>query len=207
MFRYFILVLISLLSFSLGEEAICSQLNMDFSQDNRTYIWNTRLDCNRKADFGLSWRFSSYINSMLIKKSIFSNNQNRWQEDGRINMNLAYTLTKRLGVGALFSQEISSLEKRKVTGSTYGITSEYVVSGVKLVQAVGGKNINRRWEDGKRNDAGLNHRLEISHSPHVFSDSRSSIWLSQTFANLSNVPTLERDFNVFFAKTFPRKIA
>lgn len=184
------------------EDAFCAQLRLDFSQDNRTYIWNTRLDCGRKVNQGLSWGFSSSINSMLIKKSIFSNNQDRWQEDGKINLNLNYTLTSRLKMGALFSQNINSLEKRKVTSSEYGITTEYNISGVKFVQIIGGKDIDRRLEEGKRKDSGFNHRLEISHAPHLLSESVTHISFSQTSSQLSNIPLLQRDFSIFFSKNF-----
>jgi len=74
MFRSVIQILV-IMSFVLLRNAFCAQLRMDFSQDNRTYIWNTSLDCGREVDQGLSWGFSSAINSMLIKRSVFSNNQ------------------------------------------------------------------------------------------------------------------------------------
>jgi len=196
---FLILIILPIL---LLEDAFCAQLRLDFSQDNRTYIWNTRLDCGRKVNQGLSWGFSSSINSMLIKKSIFSNNQDRWQEDGKINLNLDYTLTSRLKIGALFSQNINSLEKRKVTSSEYGITAEYNISGVRFVQIIGGKDIDRRLEGGKRKDSGFNHRLEISHSPSLLSESVTNISFSRTSSQLSNIPLLERDFNIFFSKNF-----
>ncbi len=201
MFRSVIQILV-ILSFLLLRNAFCAQLRLDFSQDNRTYIWNTSLDCGRKVNQGLSWGFSSAINSMLIKKSIFSNNQDRWQDDGKINLNLDYALTSRLKIGALFSQDINSLEKRKVASSEYGITTEYNISGVRFVQIIGGKDIDRRLEEGKRKDSGFNHRLEIYHSPRLLSESVTHISFSQTSSQLSNIPLLERDFNIFFAKNF-----
>jgi hypothetical protein len=182
-------------------EGFCAQLRLDFSHDNRTYVWNANLDCGREADRGLSWGFSSAINSMLIKRSLFSGNQDRWQEDGRINLSLNYGLSHRLKIGALFSQDINSLEKRKVTSSEYGITSEYEISGIRFAQVVGGKDIDRRLEEGRRKDAGFNHRLEISHSPYLFSESATRISLSQTSSQLSNIPFLERDLSIFFSKT------
>ncbi|MCK4404152.1 MAG: hypothetical protein KAW02_03590 [candidate division Zixibacteria bacterium] len=184
------------------KDAFCAQLRLDFSQDNRTYIWNTRLDCGRKVNQGLSWGFSSSINSMLIKRSVFSNNRDRWQEDGKINLNLDYTLTSRLKIGALFSQDINSLEKRKVTSSEYGITTQYNISGVKFVQIIGGKDIHRRLEEGKRKDSGFYHRLKIAHSPLILSESVTHISFSQTSSQLSNIPLLERDFSIFFSKNF-----
>jgi hypothetical protein len=182
--------------------AFCAQLRLDFSQDKRTYIWNTRLDCGRKVDYGLSWGFSSSINSMLIKRSVFSNNQDRWQEDGQINLNLNYSLGQRLRVGAIFSQNLNSLEKRKVTSSEYGITSEYEVSGIRLVQVLGGKDINRQLEGGKRKDVGLNHRMTLSFSPQLFSESNTQVSLNQTSSRLSNIPLVERDLDIFFSKAF-----
>ncbi len=196
---FLLLIILSILSL---EDAFSAQLRLDFSQDNRTYIWNTSLDCGRETNPGLSWGFSSAINSMLIKRSVFSANQDRWQEDGKINLNLDYTLTSRLKIGALFSQNINSLEKRKVTSSEYGITTEYSISGIRFVQIIGGKDIDRRLKEGKRKDSGFNHRLEISHSPYLLSESVTRISFSQTSSQLSNIPLLERDFSIFFAKNF-----
>jgi hypothetical protein len=186
----------------LAEDAFCAQLRLDFSQDNRTYVWNTRLVCEPQADQRFSWGFSSSINSMLTKRSVFSNNQDRWQESGRIDLNMSYALTSRLRIGALLSQNISSLEKRKVTSSEYGITSEYDVSGVKILQTVGGKDIDRRLNQGRRKDAGFNHRLVLSHSPRLLSESVTSISFSQTNSRLSNIPLVERDLNLSFVKSF-----
>ncbi len=195
-------LILVILPFFLRNAAVGAQLRLDFSQDNRTYIWNTGLDCGREVSQGLSWGFSSSINSTLIKKSIFSNNQDRWQEDGKVHLNLDYALTSRLKIGALFSQDINSLEKRKVTSSEYGITSEYNISGVKFVQIIGGKDINRRLEEGKRKDSGFNHRLEISHAPHLVSESVTHISFSQTTSRLSNIPLVQRDFSISFSKSF-----
>jgi len=197
-----VFLILIILPFFLINVALGAQLRLDFSQDNRTYIWNTGLDCGRKVNQGLSWGFSSSINSTLIKKSIFSNNQDRWQEDGKIHLNLDYTLTSRLRIGALFSQDINSLEKRKVTSSEYGITSEYNISGVKFVQIIGGKDIDRRLEEGKRRDSGFNHTLEISHSPHLVSESVTHISFRQTTSRLSNIPLVERELSISFSKNF-----
>lgn len=202
MHRHIFLIFIIMSCFIPLEPTICAQLRLDFSQDNRTYVWNTNLDCDRKTEHELSWGFSSAINSTLIKRSIFSNNQNRWQEDGKVNLDLSYPLTRRLKIGTLFSQTINSLEKRKVTSSEYGITSEYNLFSFRLIQTIGAKEIDRRLEGGKRKDAGFNHRLEISYSPHILSESQSSFSLSQVSSQLSNVPLLERDFSIFFAKNF-----
>ena len=198
-------LILIILPFFLTNAALGAQLRLDFSQDNRTYIWNTGLDCGRKVSQGLSWGFSSSINSTLIKKSIFSNNQDRWQEDGKVHLNLDYTLTSRLKIGALFSQDINSLEKRKVTSSEYGITSEYNISGVKFVQIIGGKDIDRRLEEGKRRDSGFNHTLEIYHSPHLVSESVTHISFRQTTSRLSNIPLVERDFSISFSKNFSQE--
>jgi hypothetical protein len=200
MSRHNFLIFLIISSFALPESGIGVQLRLDFSQDNRTYIWNTSLDCGRKIDHGFSWGFSSSINSMLTKKSVFSNNQDRWQEDGKINLNFDYPLTSRFKIGALFSQGVNSLEKRKVTSSEYGLSSEYNFSGVKLAQIMGVKDIDRRLGGGKRKDAGFNHRLELSCSPHILSRSLMNIFISQTSSRLSNIPILERNLNLFFVK-------
>ncbi|NIN00881.1 MAG: hypothetical protein GTO24_23200 [candidate division Zixibacteria bacterium] len=185
----------------LPEEGFSALLRLDFSHDNRTYVWNTSLDCGRQVGQGLSWGFSGAINSMLIKNSVFSKNQDRWQEDGKVGISLNYALTSRLKIGAAFSQNINSLEKRKVASSEYGITSEYEISSIKFVQVLGGKDIDRRLEKGARKDVGLNHRLTLSQSPRLFSESATRISFSQTSSRLSNIPLLERDFDIYFTKS------
>ncbi|HEX7400714.1 MAG TPA: hypothetical protein VF369_00920 [candidate division Zixibacteria bacterium] len=189
----------------LGKDTFCTQLRLDFSQDNRTYLWNTKLDYRRLVDRGFFWGFSSAINSMLIQKSLFSNNQNRWQEDGNMGLNLGYSLSPKLKLGILLSQDVNSLEKRKVQNSEYGITTEYQLSGIRFAQVIGGKDVQRRWEGGERDDAGFNHRLEISHAPDILNGANTRLYFRQTSSALSNVPLLERDFSLFFAKTFSTK--
>jgi hypothetical protein len=193
--------ILALTFFLLMEAGLCAELSLDFWQDNRTYVWNTRLDCQRQLDHGLSWGFSSAINSVLIKRSVFSNNQDRWQEDGKVGLSLNYAFTRRLKIGARFSQDISSLEKRKVTSSEYGMTSEYEISGLKFVQVLGGKNISRRLEEGGRKDAGFNHRLTVSHSPQIVPGAETRISFRQTSSRLTNIPLLEREFDISFSKS------
>ncbi|MFH1336613.1 MAG: hypothetical protein ABII96_08865 [Candidatus Zixiibacteriota bacterium] len=205
MHKYFFSVFILAGMFVLSKNTFCAQLRLDFSQDNRTYLWNTKLDYSRLADRGFFWGFSSAINSMLIQKSLFSNNQNRWQEDGNIGLSLGYSLSPKLKLGILLSQDVNSLEKRKVQNSEYGITTEYQLSGIRFAQVIGGKDVQRRWEGGERDDAGFNHRLEISHAPDILNGANTRLYFRQTSSALSNVPLLERDFSLFFAKTFSTK--
>jgi hypothetical protein len=200
--RYFFTVFILAEIFVLSENAFCTLLRLDFSQDNRTYLWNTKLDYSRLVDRGFFWGFSSAINSMLIQKSLFSNNQNRWQEDGNLGLNAGYSLSPKLKLGVLFAQDVNSLEKRKVQNSEYGITTEYQISGIHFSQVIGGKDVQRRWEGGERDDAGFHHQLEISNSPDIINGANTRLYFRQTSSALSNVPLLERDFSLFFAKTF-----
>ena len=194
--------ILALLLILLSKHAFCAQLRLDFSHDNRTYVWNTRLDCQPEMKRRLSWGFSTAINSMLTKRSVFSNNQDRWQENGSVDLSMSYALTGRLRIGGLFSQNISSLEKRKVTSSEYGITSEYDISGVKVLQTIGGKDIDRRVNEGRRKDAGFNHSLKLSHSPRILARSITTLSFSQINSRLTNIPLVERDFRLSFVKSF-----
>lgn len=186
----------------LSQDAFCARLRLDFSQDNRTYVWNTRLDCRPEFKERLSWGFSTHINSVLTKGSTDSKNQDRWQENGRVDLKMSYALSGRLKVGALFSQNISSLEKRKVTSSEYGIISEYDILGVKVLQTIGGKDIDRRLKQGKRKDTGFNHSLKLSHSPRILAHSVTTLSFSQINSRLTNIPLVERDLSVSFVKSF-----
>jgi hypothetical protein len=199
--RLFFLFAISI-SFSLlfFQGASPSGLRCDFSQDNRTYIWNLKFDCDRKPTPKLSWGVLSSVNSTLIKKSIFSDNKDRWQENGRIDLNLDYFLTRRIKIGALYSQNLNSLEKRKVTTSEYGVRSEFKLAGISFRQVLGAKNIDRRLSETKRSESGFNYAQTISFSPRILSGSVSEVSLSQTITRLKNIPILKRDFNLFFSK-------
>jgi hypothetical protein len=201
MHKYFFSVFILAGIFILSQNTFCAILRLDFSQDNRTYLWNTKLDYSRLSDQGFFWGFSSAINSMLIQKSLFSNNQNRWQEDGNLGLNLGYSLSPKLKLGVLFAQDINSLEKRKVQNSEYGITTEYQLAGIHFTQLIGGKDVQRRWEGGEKDDAGFHHQLEISNRPDLLSGANTRLYFRQTSSALSNVPLVERDFSLFFAKT------
>ena len=187
-------------SILLFEGAAPSGLRCDFSQDNRTYIWNLKFNCEREIGPKLSWGVFSSVNSTLIKKSIFSDNKDRWQEDGKIDLNLDYLLTRRLRIGALYSQNSNSLEKRKVTTSEYGVKSELKLAGVSFIQVLGAKNIDRRLSETKRSESGFNYSQTISVSPRILSGSVTDISLNQTTTQLKNIPILKRDFNLSFSK-------
>jgi len=199
--KYFLLILLLFLILSSGE-VFSAQLRLDFSHDNRTYVWNTRLDCRPEIKRRFSWGFSTDINSTLTKRSVFSNNQDRWQENGGVDLTLSYALTGKLRIGGLFSQNISSLERRKVTTSEYGITSEYDILGVKVVQTIGGKDIDRRVDQGRRKDSGLSHSLKLSHSPRILTNSVTTVSFSQINSRLTNIPLVERDIGLSFIKSF-----
>ena len=199
--KYFLWVLPLFLILFWGE-AFTAQLRLDFSHDNRTYVWNTRLDCRPEVKRRFSWGFATAINSMLTKRSVFSNNQDRWQEDGMVDLSLGYALTDKLRIGGLFSQNISSLEKRKVITSEYGMTSEYDISGIKVLQTIGGKEIDRRVDPGRRKDTGFNHSLKLSHSPRIVANSVTTLSFSQIDSRLTNIPLVERDISVSFLRSF-----
>jgi hypothetical protein len=194
-------IMISIFSSTLIlENASCSGLRCDFSQDNRTYIWNLKFDCNREITPNLFWELSNSINSTLIKKSVFSDNQDRWQEDGKIDLNLDYLVTQKLRMGLLFSQNLNSLEKRKVTTSDYGVLSEFNLAGINFIQILGAKNIDRRLSETRRSEKGISYSQTISFSPRIFSGSISEISLNQATSRLTNIPVLQRNFNFSFLK-------
>jgi hypothetical protein len=197
-FFFFILTILSSILFF--EIAFSSGLRCDFSQDNRTYIWDLKFDCNQKMTPKLSWGLFSSINSTLIKKSAFSLSQDQWQENGKIDLNLSYALDRKIKVGGLFSQNLNSLEKRKVTTSEYGVISELNLAGITFLQVLGAKNIDRRLSEIKRSEEGFNYSQTISFSPRIFSGSKSEISLKQTTTQLKNIPILERDFAFSFSK-------
>ncbi|MFQ6002481.1 MAG: hypothetical protein ACE5KJ_01915 [Candidatus Zixiibacteriota bacterium] len=197
-FSFFIVTIFSSILFF--EDAFPSGLRCDLSQDNRTYIWNLKFDCDREITPKLSWGLSSSINSTLIKKSIFSGNKDRWQEDGKVNLNLDYLLTPKLKIGVLFSQNLNSLENRKVTTSDYGFISEFNLAGISFIQVLGAKNIDRRFSEIRRSEKGFNYSQTISFSPRIFSGSITQISLKQTTTRLKNIPILQGDVNLSFLK-------
>jgi hypothetical protein len=197
-FYFFIIIIFSSILFL--EDAYPAGLRCDFSQDNRTYIWNLKFDCNREMTPKLSWGVSSSINSTLIKRSAFSFSQDRWQEDGKIDLNLSYVLDRKIKIGGLFSQNLNALEERKVTTSEYGVVSEFNLAGINFLQVLGAKNIDRRLSEIKRSEEGFNYTQAISFSPRIFSGSKSNISLKQTTTRLKNIPILERDFTLSFLK-------
>ncbi len=180
------------------EPALPSCLKCDFSQDNRTYTWNLRFDCKPEITPKLFGRLSSSVNSTLIKGSTTSGSQDRWQEEGRIDLNLSYISRRNLKVGGLFSQNLNSLEKRKVTTTEYGISSEFNLAGISFIQVLGVKDIDRRLSEIRRSERGLNYSQAISFSPRVFSGSATQISLNQTTTHLKNIPMLKRDFRFSF---------
>jgi hypothetical protein len=197
-FPFFMILLFS--SILSGEKVFSSGLRCDFSQDNRTYIWNLQFDGNRNITPKLSWGLFSLINSTLIKGSAFSNRQNWWQENGTIDLSLNYRWLENLKIGGLFSQNLNSLERRKVTTSDYGIISEFNLAGINFIQVLGAEHIDRKLNEAERSEGGFNYSQTILFSPQIFSSSATKISLNQTTTRLKNTPILEREFNLSFFK-------
>jgi hypothetical protein len=194
---FMILLFSSILS---GENVSASGLRCDFSQDNRTYIWNLQFDGNRNITPKLSWGLFSLINSTLIKGSALSNRQNWWQENGTIDMSLNYRWVENFKIGGLFSQNLNSLERRKVTTSNYGIISEFNLAGINFIQVLGAAHIDRKLDEAERSEAGFNYSQTVLFSPQLFSSSATKISLNQTITSLKNTPILEREFDLSFFK-------
>lgn len=199
-FHFFVFSVSFFLSILFLEDAFPSGLRCDFSQDNRTYIWNLEFDCNGDTRSKLFWKAANSINSTLIKRSTLSSSEDRWQEDGRIDLSLSYRLDKNLKLGGLFSQNASSLEKREVITSDYGVISEFRLAGINFSQVLGAKNIERKLSEIKRSEGGFNYSQTISFSPQIFSGSLTTISLNQATTQLKNIPILERDLNLTFFK-------
>jgi hypothetical protein len=197
-FPFFMILLFS--SILSGEKVFSSGLRCDFSQDNRTYIWNLQFDGNRNITPKLSWGLFSLINSTLIKGSAFSNRQNWWQENGTIDLSLNYRWLENLKIGGLFSQNLNSLERRKVTTSNYGIISEFNLAGINFIQVLGAEHIDRKLDEAERSEGGFNYSQTILFSPQIFSSSATKISLNQTTTRLKITPILEREFNLSFFK-------
>jgi hypothetical protein len=198
-FFYFFIISIFLSILFLGN-AFPSGLRCDFSQDNRTYLWNLKFDGNRNVTPKLSWGVFSLINSTLIKSSAFSNRQNWWQEDGRIDLSLNYRWVENFEIGGLFSQNLNSLEKRKVTTSNYGIISQFNLAGINFIQVLGAEHIDRKLDEAERSEVGFDYSQTIFFSPRIFSSSATKISLNQTTTRSKNTPILEREFDLSFFK-------
>jgi len=192
--------IILIFSFVLWEENVFpAGLRCDFSQENRTYIWNLRFDYDQQRTSLFSWGVSSSINSSLTKRS----NAPDWRkEEGKIDLNVDYLLTQKSRIGAFFSQNIYSSEKTKTTTSDYGVISKLNLAGINFIQVLGAKNIDRRWGEIKRSEQGLNYSQTIFFSPRIFYGSVTEISLNQTLTHLKNIPILQRDFNLSFFRYF-----
>ena len=139
-----VIFLMFLFSNCLARQTDSTRLELKFSQNNRTYIWNNRLDFSHILKDKIEVSLLSQINSTLIKGLIFAGGKDRWQEDGDLKIDLNYLLSKNLSLGFCFNQDVNSLGNRKVTTDNWGLTSQFKLGKVVLNQQIGVKKIERK---------------------------------------------------------------
>ncbi len=148
----------------------------------------------------LSWNFLSSVNSILTKRS---DGPDRLQEDGSVDLSLDYRLTRKLSVGAFFSQDRYSAEKTESTTSNAGISTRLSFAGISWVQSVGAKFIDNQdntLTQPDRSEQGINFSQTISWSPRILSGAQTDISLSQSLLELKKIPIHKRDLNISFSR-------
>jgi hypothetical protein len=180
--------------------ALAAELRFDFWREYRTYNWNQSL--RHISSFGdkFNFEFENSINSTLIKKSLFTMGQDRWQEDGEIAIKLNYNLTPKINVGSCFDHSLSSLENHKVNQSGYSLFSEWsIFPRLKLKETLGLKTIRRKWKDVSRPDQGLDHEFNLIYNPSILGD-EGEVSFKQEDIRFKDIPSLQRELKLSYKK-------
>lgn len=175
-------------------------IQCDFSQDHRTYTWNFLFDYAPDTSLDLSWGLESSMNSIITKRS---GGPDWLQEDGRIDLKLDYRLTGKISVGSFFSQDIYSSEETRATTSDYGISSEFELAGIRFIQSLGVKMIDRQDSSSTEpeiSQQGFGYDQIISASPRILSNSVTQMSVSQSLVELKKIPLQRRELSLAFSK-------
>jgi len=199
--------------------AFAAELRFDFWREYRTLNWNQSL--THASSFGerFNFEFENSINSTLIKKSLFTLGDDRWQEHGDIALRLNYALSPKVKVGSVFDHTLSSLENHKVNRSGYSLFSEWeILSHLKLRETLGLRTIRRKSQGISRPDQGLNHEFNVTYNPSLLGHG-GEISFRQEDIRFEEIPSLQRELafsfrrasasedslNVFYQEAYSRK--
>lgn len=179
-----------------------SNLQLDFSQNNQTYNWNSRLEYIYNKDPKFNWEFSFSLNSLLLKQSI----QDRWQEDGNLKLKFDYLLKKNFKAGILLNHKLSSLGERKVTTQDYLVTTELsLFSNVVVKQNIGISSLSRKSETEKGRESGLNYSISLGTGPITWRKIELALDLSQDITKFERIPTQGRNLRLQLLRYISQK--
>jgi hypothetical protein len=170
-----------------------SNLKLDFSQNNQTYNWINRLEYTYNKNPNFNWEFLFSLNSLLLKQSI----QDRWQEDGKLNLKFDYLLKKNFKAGILLNHRLNSLGERKVTTQDYLITTEAsLFHNLLLKQNIGISSLYRKSEKEKGRESGLNYSVSLGTGPIIWKRIELALDLSQDITKFERIPTQGRNLKL-----------
>ena len=188
------------LSFLLNT-SFAAELKFDFWREYRTYNWNQTLTHTSSFGDKLNIEFENSINSILIKKSLFTRGEDRWQEDGEIALRLNYNLSPKIKLGSVFGHDLNSLENHKVDKGNYSLFSEWRISPqLKIKETLGLKTIRRKWQNINRPDQGLNQEFNLIYSPSLLGD-KGEVSFKQEDIRFKDIPSLQRELRVFYERS------
>ena len=186
--------------FFLFNTTTAADLRFNFWREYKTYNWNQSLNHNSSFGDKFNLEFENSINSTLIKKSLFTASQDRWQEDGDIALRLNYNLSPKIKVGSVFDHNLSSLENHKVNKSGYSLFSEWsVLPSLKVKETLGLKTIRRKWQNINRSDQGLDNEFNLVYNPELWGD-KGEVSLKQEDTKFKDIPSLHRELNLSYRK-------
>lgn len=181
--------------------AFAADLKFDFWREYRTYNWNQNLRHISSLRDKFTFEFENSINSTLIKKSLFTVGQDRWQEDGEIALKLNYDLSSRIRLGSVFGHTLNSLQNHKVNKSNYSLFSEWSISPrLRIRESLGLRTIRRKWQNINRPDQGLNHEFNLTYNPSLLGD-EAEVSFKQEDIGFKDIPSLERELSFSYRKS------
>jgi hypothetical protein len=180
--------------------AFAAELKFDFWQEYRTYNWNQSLKHISSFRDKVTLEFENSINSTLIKRSLFTLGQDRWQEDGEIALRLNYDLSSRIRLGSVFGHALNSLENHKVNKSNYSLFSEWsIFPRLRIKESLGLRTIRRKWQNINREDQGLSHEFSLTCNPSLLGD-KVEVSFKQGDIKFKDIPSLERELSFSYRR-------
>jgi len=142
---------IAIFSWLACSTAFSQGIILHFSHDKSTWLWEDSLWIDQRISDRFHLLLNNRSSATLIEKSLFMDNNDRWQKGALTNFSLTHLCGKQFSWGVTSYNDYSRLEDRRVTMNRIGLHQTYQpLLGLTLSGLVSYSESSRRL-DGQRN--------------------------------------------------------
>lgn len=184
--RYLIAISAVLCSLTASRSAALF-FSLDFSLDNQTYNWTDSLLYTRDLGQENSLQLWNRSKATLIKKSVFGEDEDRWQKSARTAAVFKRNLNDHVTTGLEVRQNFERLEKRRYIGNSAYLLGNLSLGSLVVKQQGGVVWEEREYAQEKSTQSGFGYESSISFLPRR-DGGLGSVVLEGNFTTLRRTP-------------------